>query len=78
MKQRGIGQKIAFTSAIVFYLCGIVCVIAAFYYNRQLGTDSPIVASLIASVVFCISSGFVLHVIGKVDLPDLKIQSNKS
>ncbi len=78
MKQRGIGQKIAFTSAIVFYLCGIGCVIAAFYYNRQLGSDNPIVASLIASVVFCVSSGFVLHVIGKVDLPDLKIQSHKS
>ena len=78
MKKRGIGQKIAFTSAIVFYLFGIVCVIAAFYYNRQLGSDNPIVASLMASVIFCIGGGIVLHVIGKVDLPDLKIKSDKS
>ncbi|HBH35211.1 MAG TPA: hemerythrin family protein [Gammaproteobacteria bacterium] len=78
MKQRGIGQKIAYISAIIFYVCGIGCVIAAFYYNRQLGSDNPIVASLMASVVFFIGSGIVLHVIGKVDLPDLKIQSDKS
>ncbi len=78
MKKRGIGQKIAWISAIVFYFCGIVCVIAAFYYNRQLGSDNPIVASLMASVIFCIGGGIVLHVIGKVDLPDLKVQSGKS
>jgi len=77
MKQRGIGQKIAFASAVIFYLCGIACAIAAFYYNRQLGSDNPIVASLMASVVFCIGGGIVLHVIGRVDLPSLKIQSNK-
>ena len=78
MKKRGIGQKIAWISAIVFYFCGIVCVIAAFYYNRQLGSDNPIVASLMASVIFCIGGGIVLHVIGKVDLSNLKIQSDKS
>ena len=78
MKQSGIGQKIAFVSAIIFYLLGIGCVIAALYYDHQLGSNNPIVASLMASVVFFIGAGIVLHVIGKVDLPDLKIQSDKS
>lgn len=78
MKKRGIGQKIAYISAIIFYLFGIGCAIAVFYFNRQLGSDNPIVASLMASVVFCIGGGIVLHVIGKVDLPDLKVQSDKS
>lgn len=78
MKQRGIGQRAAFVTAIVFYLCAIGCVIAALYYNHQLGTNNPIVASLMASVVFFIGAGIVLHVIGRVDLPDLKIQSDKS
>ena len=78
MKQRGIGQKVAYVSAMFFYLCSIGCAIAAFYYNQQLGSDNPIVASLVASVIFCVSNGFVLHVIGKVDLPDLRIQADKS
>jgi predicted tellurium resistance membrane protein TerC len=78
MKQRGIGQKIAFASAIIFYLCSIGCMIAAYYYTQQLGSDHPVVASLLASVVFCIGGGIVLHVIGKADLPDLKIQVDKS
>lgn len=78
MKKRGIGQKIAYISAIVFYLCGIACVIAAWYYNQQLDSNHPVVASLMASVIFCIGGGIVLHVIGKVDLPNLRIQSDKS
>ncbi|MEN8213834.1 MAG: hemerythrin family protein [Pseudomonadota bacterium] len=75
MEQRGIGQKIAFFMAVVFYICAVGCVIAALYYNHQLGTDNPIVASLMASVVFFIGGGIVLHVIGSVDLPDLKIDA---
>ena len=78
MKQRGIGQKIAFASAIISYFCGIGCMIAAYYYTQQLGSENPIVASLLASVVFCIGCGIVLHVIGKADLPDLRIQTGKS
>lgn len=78
MKRRGIGQKAASVTAIVFYLCAVGCIIAAFYYNHQLGSDNPVVASLMASVVFFVGAGIVLHVIGKVDLPDLKIQSDKS
>lgn len=73
-KQPGIGQKISFTLALLFYLAAIACLVATFYYAGQLGSESPVVAAFSASIVFFVGAGIVFHVIGKANLPDLRIK----
>lgn len=60
-------QKFAFFVAILCYLAAIGCAIGAFVYQSDLPND-PIRASLMASVVFFIGCGVVLHVIGTARL----------
>ena len=78
MKKPKIGQTIAWYTALLFYAGAVACLGALGYWYGDYGKDSPIIASLAASVVFFIGGGIVLHVIGKADLPDLKIQADKS
>ena len=67
-------QKIAFVIAILCYIAAVACIAATFYYYDQLGGNDPIVASLGATVVFFTGVGIVLHVIGRADIPDLRIR----
>jgi len=76
-KPRGTSQKIAFVVAIFCYLASIGCMAATAYYGNQLGSESPIVAAFSASIVFFAACGIVLHVIGKSNLPDLRISELK-
>lgn len=75
--QHGIGQKISFFIAIICYLAAVASLIATFYWGGEIGTNHPVVASFGASVVFFICVGIVLHVIGRVNLPNLKIDGGK-
>ena len=68
---RGLGQRVAFGSAVLFYLCALLSLAALFLWVGELGGDHPIIASLGASVVFFIGAGIVLHVIGRARLPEL-------
>lgn len=70
--RRKIGQKISFAVGMISYLAALVSVAATVYYDRVLGSEHPVVASLVASVVFFIGAGIVLHVMGSVSLPSLK------
>ena len=73
MKQQNLAQKISFVLAILSYLTGVGCAIYAVLHGaEELG--KPVYASLLASVVFFGGVGVVLHVIGKADLPSLKIE----
>ena len=74
---RGLGQRIAFASAILLYLCAISCLAGLGLWFGELGGDHPIIASLGASVVFFIGAGIVLHVIGRANLPELGFGSGK-
>ena len=74
-KQRKFGQKVSWFFALLSYFLAFVCIIAGIYWKTQHGTQDPIFASLIASVVFLGSCGGVLHVVSNADLPDLKIKS---
>ncbi|MCM8882093.1 MAG: hemerythrin family protein [Candidatus Thiodiazotropha sp.] len=65
-------QKVLVVIAVISYLTAIACGVAAFYFGK--GTFDPITASLMASVVFFVGVGIVLHVIGNTDLPNLKIE----
>lgn len=76
LNRRRIAQKIALTVAYACYTAMLFILCSAAYWAMQEGTDNPIFASLIASVVFLAGSGIVLQVIGKVDLPDLSIKGD--
>jgi hypothetical protein len=71
MKQRSMIQKILMVIAITSYIVAIGCGIAAGYLSD--GSANPVVASMMASVVFFAGVGIVLHVIGSTNLPSLKV-----
>jgi hypothetical protein len=70
-RPRGVGQRVAFASAMVFYAGALACLIALAIWLKPLGGEHPVIASLAASIVFFIGGGIVLHVIGRADLPNL-------
>lgn len=72
-----ISQKVSFVVAIIFYVAAVVCIAAVVYYGNTLGKEDPIVAALAATVVFFVGAGIVLHVMGKANLPNLKINNDK-
>lgn len=74
MKSRKPAQKVSFVSALICYAMAILTLLAAGYLAIFSGTESPVFASLLASTVFFIGSGIVLHVMGVANLPDLKIK----
>ena len=65
--QRPLGQKIAYAIAILCYALGLASALGALFYPADTPQD-PIRASLMASVVFFVGCGVVLHVIGKAKL----------
>lgn len=67
---RHFGQKIAFALAICAYLAAIGCVFAVWLLEFEAHQD-PVKASFMASVVFFVGCGVVLHVIGKAKLDGL-------
>ena len=74
MKQKKTAQKVSFLIAIACYLCAVACLIGVAYFGQLLGSDDPVVAALASSIVFFTGAGVVLHVIGRADLPDLKVR----
>lgn len=61
--------------AIISYVAAVGSIFASVYFSGELGSDHPVVASFAASVVFFLGVGIVLHVIGRVDIPDLRIKA---
>jgi len=76
MSKRSRIQKIIMGIAVISYVAAIICGVAAGYLSD--GTSYPVVASLMASVVFFAGTGIVLQVIGSTDLPKLKIVRQKT
>jgi uncharacterized membrane protein len=68
--RRPIGQKIAYLIAVLCYLLGAACALGVVFYHGEVPQD-PVRASLMASVVFFIGCGIVLHVIGTARLAGL-------
>ena len=69
-------QKASLILAYASYLAALVMLLLAIYRGFTIGTDNPIFASFAASVVFFVGAGVVLHVMGAVNLPSLKINKN--
>lgn len=68
--EKTFGQKIAYVITWLCYLAGVACVAASILYDSSIPSD-PIRASLIASVVFFVGCGVVLHVIATTRLKGL-------
>jgi len=65
--KKPLGQRIAFSVAILCYVAAVASAIAAFLYQSTPSND-PVRASLMAMVVFFVGCGVVLHIIGTAHL----------
>lgn len=64
---RPLGQRIAFVVAVSCYVAAVVAAIAAFLHENA-SPEDPVRAALMATVVFFVGCGVVLHVIGRARL----------
>ena len=69
MKKRKTLQRVSLIAGYACYAAAVLTLFAAGFRGLTNGTDNPVFASLLASLVFFIGSGVVLHVIGAVNLP---------
>lgn len=65
--KKPLGQRISFALAILCYLAAVASALAAFLHEGT-PSDDPVLASLMAMVVFFIGCGAVLHIIGTANL----------
>ena len=73
MAGRRKAQRISVAFAYLFYLAAVACAGAVAWFTWRLGGNHPAVAAFAASVVFFVGGGIVLHVMGRADLPNLKV-----
>jgi apolipoprotein N-acyltransferase len=71
-RPRGPWQTISRGAAWSSYACALACVVALIWWLGDLGAHHPVIASLAAAVVFFVSAGLVLHVMGLANLPNLR------
>ncbi len=72
-KERRLGQKISWFFAVFCYIMSLISVASAAYWKMENGTQDPIFASLLASIFFFASCGFVLQYIANANLPDFNL-----
>lgn len=65
--RRPLAQRITYVLALLCYVAAAGCALAALLYESTQPND-PVRAALMATVVFFIGCGVVLHVIGKARL----------
>ncbi len=66
-------QRVSVFFAYLFYLCAIGSIGATAWFIWKEGGMSPKVAAFSATIVFFVGAGIVLHVMGKANLPDLRL-----
>ena len=71
-RERGPIQKLLLALAVINYLTAVACGIGAGYPDTSFSDE--VNASLMASVVFFIGVGIVLHVLANARLPDLRFK----
>ena len=76
MSKRSKVQKVIMGIATISYIAAIMCGIAAGYLSD--GTANPLVASMMASVVFFAGAGIVLQVISSTSLPKLNVERQRN
>jgi hypothetical protein len=74
-KRKNILQKASAIIGKVCFLLAVLCAAALYFKVKELGMQHVISASFLASSFFFVFVGFVLTVIGNVDIPSFKIGS---
>ncbi len=69
--RRGPLRKLLLVLAVLSYLAAGAAGAAAWWYQEQ---PQAIVGSLMASIVFFVGVGIVLHVLANASLPDLRVK----
>ena len=65
--KKPLGPRIAFAAAVLCYVAAVVTAFAAFLHENA-SPEDPVRAALMATVVFFVGCGVVLHVIGRAHL----------
>jgi len=73
-KRKSTLQKLSVIIGYVCFLLAVLCAVALYFKNHELGMQDPVTASLLASTFFFVFIGFVFMIMGRVDLPNLKIE----
>lgn len=73
-KRKSMLQKSSVIVGYVCFLLAVLCAVALYFKKQELGMQDPVTASLLASTFFFVFIGFVFMIMGKVDLPNLKIE----
>jgi len=73
-KSKGLLQRVALYSGVICFVLAVVCGVILYLNLGNIGIYHPVSASLLASIFFFAFVGVVLWVIGKSDLPSLKIK----
>jgi amino acid transporter len=76
-KRKGVLQKIALVSGMASFALALISGILLYLRLMSLGGNNPISASFMASTFFFICVGSVLTVIGRADIPNLKIDNSE-
>jgi len=63
--------------SLVSFFLAIVLTYVLITYDQDTGTADSIIASMMAGIVFFVGVGVVLLVIGKANLPDLRIYRDR-
>ncbi len=74
MREKGIGQKIAYWMSIISFFSALILTYVLLTYDQDTGVEDSIIASMIAGIIFLGGVGIVLFVIGRANLPDLRIR----
>lgn len=67
-------QKVALIVGKLCFLIAVVSGVFLYLKINELGADHPVSASFLASVFFFTFVGILLSIVGKSDIPDLKIR----
>jgi hypothetical protein len=70
-RRRGLGQRTSLAAAWLCYGAALASLGCLFWWWGPLGGNHPIIASLGAATAFFVSTGWVLRVMGRTDLPHL-------
>ncbi len=73
-KQKSVLQKSSVIIGYVCFLLAVLCAIALYFKNQELGMQDPVTVSFLAATFFFTLIGFVFTIIGKADLPDFNIK----
>ena len=67
-------QKVALVAGKLSFLIAVLSGVFLYLKVNELGMDHPVSASFLASILFFTFVGILLSIVGKANIPDLKIR----